>query len=320
MLTATIISASVLCIAATVLFFVYRAVFFIPKHHGKTNPHQALKSPYLDGIREKIKAQIDEISAYPCEEIRIKSYDGTSLFARYYKSEEKKGLCILFHGYKGSSYTETSGLALAMMAHGLDVLIPDQRAHGKSCGTTVTFGIRERRDCLEWVNWVNAVLGKGTKIFLFGISMGASSVLMSLGLNMPKSVLGAIADCPYSEPRDIISRVLKNRGLSPRLLYPIITLAALVFGRFRLNSASLLSAVGDSDIPILLIHGTSDNFVPFSMSEAIRDRSKSAALLPISGAGHCASFSTDAKNYTLAVLSFIDKNIKEQEKNNKENS
>ena len=302
-----IIPALLVLLLLGLLFSIYLKVFHNKRRPKVHDAYAGLKSEYLEGMRDVIRAHIDELSTYPCEKIEQRAYDKTRLFARLYQGKEGMPTVIMFHGYRGASDTEMSGAALMSIAHGLGVLIVDQRAHGRSAGGTVSFGIKERRDVLTWVNYLTGRFGKGHEIFLYGISMGAATVLMASELLSHATVRGIIADCPFSTGKDIITRVMQNRGLNPKRVYPFVYLAALVFGRFRLNGCSSVSAVGNTDIPILLIHGKSDNFVPFEMSEKIKSAAKNAELYPVEGAGHGASFAVAKENYVYKVLSFIDK-------------
>lgn len=297
-----------------VTYYIYLSVFHNKKRSAPTDPYAGLKSKYLEGMREVIKRGIDDLSAYPCEEITVKSHDGLTLHARLYRGDKEKPAAIMLHGYRGSSYTELSGAALLFLSHGHSVIVTDLRAHGESCGSTVTFGIKESRDCLTWVNFGKEQLGY-KRFILYGISMGAASVLTASCLLRRSEVAAIIADCPFSSPRDIIMRVMKNRGLPPRALYPLVYLAALVFGRFRLNAASAVDAVKRTEIPILLIHGEDDRFVPCDMSQKIKAASASRTeLFTVKGAGHGASFVTGKEEYVRAVLSFTDKYTEENEK------
>ena len=57
--------------------------------------------------------------------------------------------------------------------------------------------------------------------------------------------------------------------LPPALVYPFIVLGGLLFGRVRFGDASAVEAVKRSPIPILLIHGEDDRYVPCDMGRAI---------------------------------------------------
>ena len=88
------------------------------------------------------------------KKVSIKSYDGLSLVGKYYENFKDATIEIMFHGYRGSGERDLStGIRRAKLC-GRNAFIVDQRAHGKSEGHTISFGINERRDCLEWIKFV----------------------------------------------------------------------------------------------------------------------------------------------------------------------
>lgn len=247
------------------------------------------------------------------EPIYIKSFDGLSLFGRYYQGNEGAPLFIEFHGYKGDALRDLCAEDMVFKSLGASTLIVDQRAHGKSEGTTISFGVLERFDCLSWVDWARERFGN-VPIFLAGISMGASSVLMASNLDLPSNVCGIIADCAYSSPSEIIKKVCLDIGLPPRLIYPFIWAGARLFGKFNLSKFSPKKAVAESKTPIIIMHGEADDFVPCKMSGEIYDSCASEKYLyTFFGAGHGFSFATDAEKYEHSVRDFVKNQLKKQE-------
>ena len=162
---------------------------------------------------------------------------------------------ILFHGYRSMALRDSAGGYILAKKAGFNVLAIDQRAHGRSGGCVISFGIQERRDCLCWVQYLSTRFGEETPLILSGLSMGAATVLMSTDLPLPENVVGIMADCPYDSPAAIIQKVAKEQGYPPKLVYPFVYLGAMLFGRFRLTETTALEAVRDCKIPILLMHG-----------------------------------------------------------------
>lgn len=97
--------------------------------------------------------------------------------------------------------------------HGYRILLVDERAHGKSDGDTITFGIKEMHDCISWIKLVDNMYTENAGIIIAGVSMGASAVLMAAGYKegtaIPKSVIAVIADCAFTSVRDIIKACAK---------------------------------------------------------------------------------------------------------------
>ena len=259
---------------------------------------------------QKAKAHIKELIFYASsikfDDIDIKSYDGTTLYGRYYHTKDGAPLQILFHGYKGSPMRDFCGGLLLALKSGFNVILVDQRAHGKSGGNTICFGVKERYDALEWVKYASSRFGS-IPIILTGISMGGATVLMASELDLPKNVVGIIADCPYSSPGEIIRKFCKNMGMPPKIVYPFAYLGALIFGRLVLNKASAYNAVQNTSLPIIIFHGEDDSFVPYWMSEKIFEACKSEHkfLHSFKGADHGLSYMSDNKKYEEEYLNFV---------------
>ena len=249
---------------------------------------------------------IDALVARPCEQVFIRSRDGLRLAARYYHCRDGAPLEIQFHGYRGSAIRDFCGGAAIALAAGHNVLLVDQRAHGKSEGRTICFGVKERFDCLDWVDYALRRFGPDARLLLCGVSMGASTVLMAGGLPLPEQVKVIIADCPYSSPMEIIRKVCRDLRLPPRLMEPFLRLAARLYGGFSLTGASALEALRQCRVPVLLIHGEDDRFVPCQMSRDLRDACAAPVqLLTVPGAGHGLSFIVDRPAYEQAVARFV---------------
>ena len=237
----------------------------------------------------------------PFEEITIKSRDKLTLYGRLYKGKEEKTVDIMFHGYRSTAYRDFCGGYKLSKKRGNNVILVDQRAHGKSGGRVITFGIKEKYDVLSWVNYAITRFGEDVKINLIGVSMGAAPVLSALDLDLPKNVSGVIADCPYSSPARIIKKVSKDMKIPSLLSYPFIFLGAMLYGGFIIRGGAE-KAAEKAKIPVLIIHGKADRFVPHSMSEDIYKRLKvKKKLLSVEEAGHGVSYFVSPENYEKAI-------------------
>ena len=136
--------------------------------------------------------------------------------------------------------------------------------------------------------------------------MGASTVMMAMELIECDNVIGVVADCGFSSPRDIIKSVIKRKNLPSGPLYGLSAFSAKVFGRFDINSASAVESVSRSNIPILIIHGASDTFVPCDMAYMLHSSAKNpAGLLIVEEAEHGVSFYRDTEAYIDALNAFV---------------
>lgn len=286
-----------------ILFGVFCFTFWNFRWHSEL-PHSIPNGPQYQDQREYMRHLIDEMLAVPCERICIRSHDGLLLSARYYHHSDSAPLEIEFHGYRGSAIRDFCGGNPLSRAAGRNVLLVDQRAHGESQGHVITFGILERFDVLSWVNYAVSRFGPDVPILLSGISMGAATVLMATELDLPSNVKGVIADCPYSSPKAIIKKVGRDMRLPMDLFYPMVRFSARIFGRFDPNAASAIEAAQSSKIPILLIHGEDDRFVPWDMSREIHAACPLSELHTTPDAGHGLSFILDRDGYAEVTARF----------------
>jgi len=303
-----ITALTVLVLLFIFLLFVLYYITFGPMRKITDNYRLIPNNRHYNEIKDRIMSHIDELEKTPCEDVTTKSRDGLTLFGRYYKRELDGIIELDFHGYRGHALRDYCGGAKMCLDKGRSSIIVEQRSHGRSDGNVITFGIRERYDVLSWVDYAIARFGKDVKIILSGVSMGAATVLMASELNLPDNVVGIIADCPYTSPKEIITKVAYDKGLPGKLIYPLIKLSAKILARVDIDKASAIEAVKNTDIPILIIHGTDDRFVPYDMGKRIFEACASSKkqMLSVEGAGHATSYFKETNLYVESVNNFLD--------------
>ena len=285
-------------------YYAYRVAFFSPAKDRdrlpSTSGHQY--DPYRDAMARVYK-QLQERS---CEFVTIRSHDGLTLSGRYYHVQDGAPLDIGFHGYRSSPLTDFSGGSELSFQLGHNVLLVDQRAHGKSEGRTISFGIQERLDVLRWAEYAVDRFGPETKIVLYGVSMGAATVLMASGLELPDNVKGIIADCPYSSPMEIIAHVAHKMPIPGFLIRPFVILGARIYGGFDIREMDAARAVKEAKVPILILHGEADGFVPCEMSDLAAHNPQLVTRYTFPGADHGISYLVDTPRYQKVVTEFME--------------
>lgn len=283
-------------------FFVFG---FVRRNLGNIDDMDDIINKPLQEYKEEIQRGMNYIDNKPHSRHTIKSYDRLNLSARYFDNSSDKTV-ILFHGYRSSAKRDFSCAVKMYSDFGFNVLLCDQRSHGESEGKIITFGIKESEDVLSWCNYAVSKLG-AKEILLGGMSMGATTVLLASNKNLPENVKGMVADCGFSSPVGIIKNVAKNMfKLNPSFLLPFINLFCLVFGKFSIYGHSTVQAAKESELPILFIHGKSDNFVPCNMSiEAYEIKKENRKLLIVDNAAHGVSYLVDRIKVENAVKEFI---------------
>lgn len=303
-----------LALAALVLliaFACFYLVFFVPKH-GPVAPddYSIPTGKIYEVFRDQMVDWMKEVRAMPHTHFYITSFDGLKLHGRYYEYVPGAPIELMFHGYRGNSDRDLCGGVQRCFQLGRSCLLVDQRASGESQGNTITFGIKEHRDCHSWLEFMVQHFGPDVKIILTGISMGASTVLMAAGSALPPQVKGVLADCGFTSAKAIISKVCRQIKLPPKLIYPFIRLGALIFGRFDLDSCSAKEAVKNASVPVIFFHGDTDDFVPYEMSKENHDACTSRkALVIISGAGHGLCYPVDPQGYLQTLRDFFGREL-----------
>ena len=297
---------TLLLLILLISYWAYRKAFYSsPKKRGTT--HLLPDSPQYAKVNPKIKKLIEEMEAVPFEEVSITTFDGLKLFARYYHLSDSAPLQIQFHGYRSTAVRDFSGGFSLARKMGRNLLVVDQRAGGKSEGTTICFGIKEKYDCLEWIKYALERFGD-VPIMLTGVSMGAATVLMASELDLPKNVKCIVADCPYSSPEEIIALQCKEMGIPPKIGMPFVRLGARLFGNLKLSGEGAEKAVRNTKVPILLVHGEKDDFVPCYMSEKIYSANpKMITFETFPNAAHGVSFLVDTERYEKLYYSLFEK-------------
>ena len=144
---------------------------------------------------------------------------------------------------------------------------------------------------------------------MMGVSMGAATVLLAAGLNLPDNVCGIVADCGYTSPREITRKCLPEYlpGMPLELTYAVGRLGAILFGHFDPEDADCEAAAAQSKVPILFVHGDADGFVPYDMGKRNYEacRAKGKKFLTVHGAEHAVSYYHDNDAYTKQATEFL---------------
>ncbi len=295
-------------IILTLSYVLFLIIFYVPprKHRDPDFidlPAGSIYEPYWDQMRKWILSARNT----PHEDVSITSFDGLKLYGKYYEYAPGAPVELMIHGYRGSAERDMAGGVHRAFRLGHSALIVDQRCAGRSEGNVITFGIKEHRDCLTWVDFMVSRFGNDVQIILTGISMGASTVLMASGKELPSNVVGVLADCGFHSGKDVICSVADSMHLPSRLLFPFVKLGAKVFGHFDLEELTAVESVRNCKIPVLFFHGEEDDYVPSFMSRINYDACgcENKRLIIVPGAGHGLSFPLDQDGYIAQMKQFF---------------
>lgn len=256
--------------------------------------------PMIEGRKEYMLAQ-------PHEDVYVRSGDGLRLHGTWFPSGDCKKAVICFHGYTSQGMSDYIGLSDYYLKRGYSMLLVDERSHGESEGEYIGFGCLDRKDALCWIGWLIRRVGEDVQILLHGTSMGGATVLMASGLKLPEQVKGIISDCGFTSAKEVFTHVLHSMYHLPA--FPMIQIAGLVNKKkagYSLGECNAAREVRKAEVPILLIHGTADTFVPCKMCEEIyKNCASEKRMLLVEGAAHAESYYKDMEAYEDALNEFI---------------
>ena len=260
-----------------------------------------------------VKEAYEWLARHHAQDLYIQSEDGLKLHATWVPAENPRGTVLLVHGYHSCIYTDHGPAVEPYHGLGMNILMPDHRGHGKSGGHFTTFGVKESKDILKWIQYHNERFGEQPMI-LSGLSMGAATVMFLADEDLPDNVKYSIADCGYTSPKAIISRVFSDVMHIPAWPFLWATeVFARFFAGFSLSEKNSLETLRHNRKPILFVHGLADDFVPCDMTRrSFEACAGEKRLLLVEGAGHGVSYLHAKEKYHAMNMEFMDHYIPKQ--------
>lgn len=263
---------------------------------------------------EPMSRGLDWLDAHESEieTVKIRSEDGLELVGSFILADAPTGQTIIcMHGYTSTGRMDYCASAPYLHSLGYNLLVPDQRSHGRSEGRMIGFSCVEYRDVVQWCRYLDGRFGDDSRIMLMGISMGASTVLNAAGeADLPQSVRSVVADCGFSSGLDEMKHQLKQMKLPAFPLLYTAELILRIFGGYSLRRRTPIDSVTRIQVPILIVHGLEDNYVPTRMGRELYEAAKcDKQLILVEGAGHGQSYIFATERYQRAVCTLAERTI-----------
>lgn len=303
-----IVVFSLLFLVLLILFlysgYKYADLFFSYRHNPKEGKRKFLTSP---DKKQVLTYDEEFFKKHDFQEVTVKSKDGLDLKGHLLIENSSHRYILSVHGYRGN-YKELSHQCRYLNEElGYSLLMIEQRAQGSE-GKYITFGYKEREDVLVWAEYLVSN-DPQAQIVLYGFSMGAATVLMASSLPLPKNVKGIVADSSYVSTRNELTYVGKRKyGKEYFWISASSRFAAFFLAHFSYTRYTPLKSVKKDTLPLLLIHGNKDTYVPFSDFETLKKNVPSSTYLSTfvgKGAWHGMSFLVDPEGYRNALRSFL---------------
>ena len=244
------------------------------------------------------------------QDVAITSADGLALQGWMVTSpHSNEEAVLLLHGL-GDNRLGMTGYAQFLLANGFTVLLPDARAHGNSGGSLATFGLLERKDITQWVQFLQAQT-KARCVYGMGESMGAAQLLQSLSSGARFCAI--IAESSFSTFREIAyDRMGQPFHLGPwvgRTFLWAVVESAFLRARWKygldMDNASPEDSVARTQVPVLLIHGQVDSNIPVRHSRLIHEWAPNTSLWEVPGADHCGALNTAPDQFKRVLLTWF---------------
>ncbi len=274
----------------------------------------ALKHTQINHPRNGFAVEYDRVRSWcetqPMQDWYMHSRDGLNLHACYYPVENAKRFVILCHGYRGTRFGTVAHIAEFLREEKCNLLFIDQRCCGESEGDYITFGARESLDILDWLHRVQAVNPEHLPIYLYGQSMGATSILLASGQGLPTEVRGLIADCGFcsmkQQMRDVASGWFHLKWIE--LLLFRVDIFCRICGGFAMGETDTAQALQRNNKPVLFFHGSEDTYVwPHNTVENYERCRAEKEMVMIRGARHVCSSYVNPELYRRKVKEFFEK-------------
>jgi alpha-beta hydrolase superfamily lysophospholipase len=236
----------------------------------------------------------------------LETPDGQTLHAWFMPSstQNKKGLVTFFHG-NAQNLSAHWRILRWMINDGFDLIIYDYRGYGLSTGKANREGIY--RDSLLMLEHSKKIYEKGSypSFIVYAQSLGGA-----IGAR-------AVTDWKSHQLVDLI--VLDSTFLS----YQSVTKKVLSKAPFPLWTLRGLTSVLMSDkyapqetihkltLPTIVVHGTSDRVVPYSLGEEVFKRSpaKNKWMVTVQNGAHIDAYTSHGDKYAKQVGAIIDQVI-----------
>lgn len=198
------------------------------------------------------------------KKLLLTTSDGLDIAAYEVYTPSPKAVVIFISGIHNPSVTAFYGHSKMLKDNGYGSILMEMRAHGESEGDVVSLGYKEYLDTKAVVDYIKSDLRyKDTPIIVYGVSMGASTAINSIG-KIPE-IDGVISMSAYSSFEDIFFDNMLNMG-APKfyatIQKPFVKLYANIkygMGSSKTSPKEQIKNLGDR--PGLIIHSKEDSQV-----------------------------------------------------------
>lgn len=267
---------------------------------------------WMDSV-QRTKAVRDTFVMMKNEQTGLFLADSTRLHALIIAAPRKNPrTVVVVPGYTDNAVDMLHFACFYNREMGMNVLIPDLHANGKSGGKAMQMGWNDRNDVLRWASIADSLFRDSTghaHIVIHGWSMGGATTMNISGMETPSYIKCFIEDCGYTSVWDEFSYELNDMFGLPDfpLLYTASALCKIGYG-WSFGEASPLKQIAKCHKPMLLIHGGNDTFVPTRMIYPLYAAKPAPKMMVVfHGSKHARSFMDHRRAYSRRVRAFLER-------------
>ena len=233
---------------------------------------------------------------------------------------------VLVHGFMMNGQAMADAIGDMYIEQGFNILAPDLRGFGNSGGNEGKggMGYLDSLDIWDWLTYLNEHY-TCDEIFVHGVSLGGATTIFLSGLEVDgktlkdQNVIGLVEDCGYTSMTGIVEDLLNTLG-SNELVAKIlgifdVTDLSQVISRDTIKDMLInqvdvgltaenfdehenaLASLEKCELPILIIHGTSDTTVPFENSTRVYETAMNNANIP-----YVQRFEAEGESHAFIIL------------------
>ena len=219
------------------------------------------------------------------EEIIFETSDGVNLSGWFVPVRNHKGVILILHGKSGNISTRLTFLNYFSRKLGLSAFIIDYRGYGKSEGSPDEKGTYlDAEAAWKYLTVVRKI--KPQDIIIFGRSLGGP---IAARLAVKVNARALILESTFTTIKDIVTQ-----------LYPYLPIRR--FFKFEYSTIDYLKKV---DSPVLIIHSSEDDYIPFSHAMKLYSAAnRFRQLLKIKGLHH-DNYIKSEEIYISGIKSFL---------------
>lgn len=279
--------------------------FCVVLHYLKMLVHPKKRS-FLELVEyeKKEKNFQDRYLDIPFEEMILTSNFGYNLFGRFYKNSNiTNKIMISLHGHNSCSVSQMKYLEM-FLSLGFNVFMPDHRYSGFSEGKSVTFGIYESLDVIQWMDSIMKDYPESV-FYIFGESMGAVTSLMVA--EKDQRIKSVIEYCAFANMETLVSQYISNEFLAKKVFWPSLRLLGRIIYKIDLAKSNALLAIEKIKVPILILHSKADKVVDYKNALLLSSAQKNAEFFSFEDSIHARSMVKYPDEFKLHVTNFLDK-------------